>query len=54
MLQTETDPLLKFCPGACEHFINIRVIGKAIPIQTWVGAEGPRSLRFQDYQTVGT
>ena len=30
------------------------VKGKAIPLQTWTGPEGFRSLRLPDFKTVGT
>jgi hypothetical protein len=30
---------------------NVR---KAIPLQTWAGPEGSRSLRLPDFKTVGT
>ena len=28
--------------------------GKAIPLQAWIGPEGPRRLRLQDFKTFGT
>jgi hypothetical protein len=27
---------------------------KAIPLQAWAGPEGSRSLRLQDFKTIGT
>jgi hypothetical protein len=29
-------------------------VDKAIPLQTWTGPEGSRSLRLPDFKTVGT
>jgi len=28
--------------------------GKAIPVQSWTGPEGSRSLRIPDFKTIGT
>jgi hypothetical protein len=28
--------------------------GKAIPLQAWTDLEGSRSLRLQDFRTIGT
>jgi len=28
--------------------------GKAIPVQTWTGSECCRTLRLQDFKTIGT
>jgi hypothetical protein len=33
---------------------DIRVKGKAIPLQAWTSPEGSRSLRVPDFKTVGT
>jgi hypothetical protein len=34
-----------------EIFLNI---GKAIPLQAWIGPEGSRRLRLPDFKTIGT
>jgi hypothetical protein len=31
--------------------INVKVKGKAVPLQAWGGPEGSRKLRFPDYMT---
>jgi len=33
---------------------NFAITSTAIPVQTWTGPEGSRSLRFPDFKTVGT
>ena len=33
---------------------NLRVKGKAIPLQAWTCPEGSRRLRFPDFKTFGT
>jgi hypothetical protein len=33
---------------------NIRVKGKAIPLQALTGPEGSRRVRLQDFKTIGT
>jgi len=38
---------------ALQVTVNI-LRGKAIPLQAWTGPEGSRSLRFQDFKTIGT
>ena len=30
------------------------LLGKAIPLQAWTGAEGSRRLRIPDFKTIGT
>jgi len=35
-----------------EERVNLKL--KAIPIQTWTGSEGSRSLRLPDFKTIGT
>jgi len=34
--------------------MTIKGKGKAVPLQTWTGPEGPRRLRLLDFQTVST
>jgi hypothetical protein len=34
--------------------LKVKVKGKAIPLQAWTGPEGSRSLRLQDFKTIGT
>ena len=43
----------------CEFFysecsINITMKGKAIPLQTWTGPEGSKSLRLPHFKTIAT
>jgi len=33
---------------------QIKVEGKTIPVQAWIGPEGPRRFRLLDFQTIGT
>jgi len=33
---------------------EIKVKGKAIPLQAWTGPEGSRRLRILDFKTIGT
>jgi len=33
---------------------EVKVKGKAIPLQAWTGPEGCRRLRLPDFKTVGT
>jgi len=34
--------------------VTIVIKGKAITVQGWTGPEGSRSLRLQDFKTIGT
>jgi len=36
------------------HMQNIKVKGKAIPLQVWTGPQGSRRLRLPDFKTIGT
>jgi hypothetical protein len=36
------------------HYATPGPKGKAIPLQTWTGPEGSRSLRLPDFKTIGT
>jgi len=33
---------------------EVKVKGKAIPLQAWTGPEGSRRLRLLDFKTIGT
>jgi hypothetical protein len=33
---------------------KVKVKGKAIPLQAWIGPEGSRRLRLSDFKTIGT
>jgi len=33
---------------------EVKVKGKAIPLQAWTGPEGSRRLRLPDFKTIGT
>jgi len=35
-------------------YIQVKVKGKAIPLQAWTGPEGSRRLRFPDFKTIST
>ena len=34
--------------------LQVKVKGKAIPLQAWTGPEGSRRLRLPDIKTIGT
>jgi hypothetical protein len=33
---------------------KVKVKGKAMPLQAWIGPEGSRRLRLPDFKTIGT
>jgi len=37
----------------CQLLSRKEVKDKAIPLQTWIGPEGSRSLRLPDFKTIG-
>jgi hypothetical protein len=37
-------------PVAHSHGVKV----KALPLHAWIGPEGSRNLRFQDFKTIGT
>ena len=47
-----------FLPPACkvEYLLTkeIKIKGKAIPLQAWTGPEGSRRLRLPDFKTIDT
>jgi len=34
--------------------MEVKSIGKGIPLQAWTGPEGSRRLRLPDFKTIGT
>jgi len=41
-----------FCPENMGSSLLLK--GKAIPLQTWTGSKGSKSLRLPDFKTIGT
>ena len=37
--------------GCVNDLLRVKVIGKAVPLQAWTGAEGSKKLRLPDYVT---
>jgi hypothetical protein len=36
------------------NLLNVKIKGKATPLQAWTGSEGSRRLRLPDFMTAGT
>jgi hypothetical protein len=34
--------------------VKLKLLGKAIPLQVWIGPGGSRRLMFPDFKTIGT
>jgi hypothetical protein len=50
----EISTFIKIKPNITKNLNKSKGKGKAIPLHTWPGPEGSRSLRLQDFKTVNT
>jgi hypothetical protein len=58
----ENSPILIFKINMTSKFVTFEAFvtrlgnkkGKSIPLQTWTGPEGSRSLRLPDFKTIDT
>ena len=46
-------PILRTRGAVPPHLYDV-ITRKAIPLQAWTGPEGSKSLRLQDFKTIGT
>ena len=49
-----TGQVFQFCLKNLQRKCVLGVKGKEIPLQAWTGSKVSRSLRFQDFKTIGT